>query len=173
MVQSYWPGGANVPSHVGTLAPPIKYDWTYASFGPPESTSQTANRSFEPFLHRLRQSVIGHIGAAWRIRSNLCFLRPSSPQPKRKIVRFNRFCTAYGRYFTMSAHFPKIAFCHGESGPHLTHDSLGPSESTTQQASWLLQSFLHRWHRVFLYFTVGCPVSPHNCSFPWGDLDSI
>jgi len=25
-VQSYLPGGANVPSHVGTLAPPGKYD---------------------------------------------------------------------------------------------------------------------------------------------------
>ena len=27
-VQSYSPGGANVPSHVGTLAPPGEYDWT-------------------------------------------------------------------------------------------------------------------------------------------------
>jgi len=26
-VQSYSPGGANVPSHEGTLAPPGEYDW--------------------------------------------------------------------------------------------------------------------------------------------------
>jgi len=47
-----------VPSHVGTLAPPGEYDWTCAaSFGPPESTTQTANRSVEPFLHSTRQNV--------------------------------------------------------------------------------------------------------------------
>jgi len=34
-VQSYLPGGATLPSHEGTLAPPGKYDWTCASFGPP------------------------------------------------------------------------------------------------------------------------------------------
>jgi len=27
-VQSYSPGGANMPSHMGTLAPPGEYDWT-------------------------------------------------------------------------------------------------------------------------------------------------
>jgi len=44
-VQSYSPGGANVPSHEDTLAQPGEYDWSCASFGPPESTIQTANRS--------------------------------------------------------------------------------------------------------------------------------
>jgi len=55
-VQSYSPGGASVPCHVDTLAPPgntIKL----ASFGPPESTTQTAIRSVQPFLHRARQKV--------------------------------------------------------------------------------------------------------------------
>jgi len=31
MVQSYLPGGTNVPSHVGTLVPPGENDWTCAS----------------------------------------------------------------------------------------------------------------------------------------------
>jgi len=57
MVQSYLPGGANIPSHEGTLAPPGEYDWTCASFGPPKSTTQTANRSLQKFLHRCLQSV--------------------------------------------------------------------------------------------------------------------
>jgi len=35
----------------GTMAPPGEYDWTFASLGPPESTTQTANRSVQPFLH--------------------------------------------------------------------------------------------------------------------------
>jgi len=33
------------------------YDWTRASFGPPKSTTQTANRSVQHFLHSLRQKV--------------------------------------------------------------------------------------------------------------------
>jgi len=56
-VQSYSPGGANVPSHEGALAPPGEYGCTCASFGPPESTIQTANRSVQPFLHSSRQKV--------------------------------------------------------------------------------------------------------------------
>jgi len=35
--------------HGGTLAPPGEYDWICASFGPPESTTQTAFRSVNPF----------------------------------------------------------------------------------------------------------------------------
>jgi len=44
-VQSYSPGGANVTSQY------------CASFGPPESTAQTANRSVQPFLHSSRRKV--------------------------------------------------------------------------------------------------------------------
>jgi len=57
--------------HKGTLAPPREYDSTYASFSPPESTTQTANRSVQPFLHRSRRSVVSHIGATCRIRLNI------------------------------------------------------------------------------------------------------
>jgi len=41
--------------HEGTLAPAGKYDWTCVFFGPPESTTQTANRSVQPFLHSSQQ----------------------------------------------------------------------------------------------------------------------
>ena len=57
MVQSYSPGGGNVSSHEGTLAPPSEYNWTCAPFSPLESTRQTANRSVQPCLHRWLQSV--------------------------------------------------------------------------------------------------------------------
>ena len=40
-----------------TLAPPDEYDWTHASFSQPDSTTQTANRSVQPFLHSWRQNV--------------------------------------------------------------------------------------------------------------------
>ena len=53
------------PSHEGTLAQPGEYDWTCAStsFGQPESTTQTANRSVQPFLHSSQPSVVGHAQA--------------------------------------------------------------------------------------------------------------
>ena len=38
----------------------------------------------------------------------------------------------------------KIASSQGGSGTHLTHDSLGPCEPTTQTAPRLVQLFLHR-----------------------------
>jgi len=57
MVQSYSPAGGNVSSHEGTLAPPGEYDWTCASVGPFNSTTQTANPSVQPFLHRWPQSI--------------------------------------------------------------------------------------------------------------------
>jgi len=66
-----------VPSHEIVLVQPGEYDSTCASFCPPESTTQTANRSIQPCLHSSRQSVVGHIGATWRMRLNSRFLRPT------------------------------------------------------------------------------------------------
>jgi len=68
-----------------------------------------------------------------------------SPQHKRHLHRFSRFCRAHGRKslnFTMSATFPKISPSHGGSGPYLTYDSLGPSKPITQTASRSVQPFL-------------------------------
>jgi len=62
-VQPYSPGGANVPSHEGTLAPPGEYDWTCASFGPLESTTLTANPLVQPFLYSSEQNVVWHARA--------------------------------------------------------------------------------------------------------------
>jgi len=57
MVQCYLTGDSNVSSHEGTLAPPGEYDWTCASFGPLDFTTETANVSVQPFLHSLRHKV--------------------------------------------------------------------------------------------------------------------
>jgi len=46
-----------MPSHESTLGPPGKYDGICASFGPPESTTQTANRSVQPVLQSSRLSL--------------------------------------------------------------------------------------------------------------------
>jgi len=55
MVQCHSTGDGNVSYHKGTLAPPGEYDWTRASFGPLESTIETANGQAQPFLHSLLQ----------------------------------------------------------------------------------------------------------------------
>jgi len=69
------------------------------------------------------------------------------PNPKRHPDWFSRFCTAHGRYcyiLQLAAPFPrKIASFRGDLDLHLMHDSLGPSELTTQVESRLVQSFLH------------------------------
>ena len=57
VVQCYLTGDSNVSSHEGTLAPPGEYDWTCASFGPLDFTTETANGSVQPFLHSLRHKV--------------------------------------------------------------------------------------------------------------------
>jgi len=47
-------------------------------------------------------------------------------------------------YFTMASLSPKLPLPMGDLEPHLSHDSLGPSELTTQTVSRLVQPFLHR-----------------------------
>jgi len=51
----------------------------------------------------------------------------SSPQPKRQINRFSRFCTAHCRkclYFTMGDPFPpKLLLLVGDRDPHLLRDA--------------------------------------------------
>jgi len=74
--QSYSPGGANVPSHLGTLAPPGEYSLTCASFGPLDSTTQTANRLVQLLLNSSWHSVVGYVGDTWRIRLKLCTMAP-------------------------------------------------------------------------------------------------
>jgi len=57
MVQCYSTGHGNVSFHKGTLAPRGECDWTCASFGQLESTTETGNGSVQPFLHSLRHKV--------------------------------------------------------------------------------------------------------------------
>jgi len=70
-----------------------------------------------------------------------------SPQPKRLLDWFNRFCTddhGVSLYFTMGRPFPpsKLSFPMGDLDPHLIHGSLGPPEFSTQTAPRSVQPFL-------------------------------
>ena len=55
--------------------------------------------------------------------------------------------------------------------PQLTHDSLGPSEPTTQTASRSVQPFSHWGPQSVPILYNGTSVPPQNCPFPLGDLE--
>jgi len=85
---------------------------------------------------------------------------------------------AYSLLFTQS-HYSKLrpklvamATSSTPLDPHLTHDSLGPPESTTQTASRSVQSFLHTTDDRRVYFTTGRPF-PLKIAPSHGDLDPI
>jgi len=116
MLHCYSTGDGSISSHEGTLAPPCEYDWTCASFGPLESTIETANGSVQPFLHSLRQRApVLYNGRPYppklplpmgdlELPCKTMLWAHASPQPKRHLDRFSRVCTDdYGLslYFTM------------------------------------------------------------------------
>jgi len=75
----------------------------------------------------------------------------SSPQSKRQMDRFSRFCTAYGRkcfYITMGAPIHQnCPFPWGIWASHVTRDAFGLCEPTTQTVPRSVQPYLHRWPR--------------------------
>jgi len=158
MVQSYSPGCANVPSHMGALAPPGKYDWTSASFGPRESTTQTANRLVQPFLHSSRQKV-PILCNGWPLPQDCSFSWGGIWTPSNSwfLVPFwahnpNSITTGWAVFAQMTTECPyalqrpfplsKLPLSMGASGRHLIHGSLSPPESSSQMASRSVQTFL-------------------------------
>jgi len=128
-----------LPLPTGTSAPHL----IHGSLGSPNSTSQTASRSVQPSLHSSRQCRYilqwlplfppyncPFLWGIWTpIQHTIPWAHPS-PQPKRHLDSFSRFCTDDHRvslYFTMGYPFPlKIANSHGDVDPHVIHGSLGP-----------------------------------------------
>jgi len=155
IVFTRWRQCAHVRGHIGGT-------WRIwlkcASFGPPESTTQTANRSVQPFLHSSQQSVpILYNGrpfspnfpfprGMWTPPSNTWFLGPLQAHKPNGIsissAVFAQMSTEFPCTLQWDAPFPlKIAAFHGGSGPHLIHGSLGPPKSSTQMASRSVQPF--------------------------------
>ena len=83
-----------------------------------------------------------------------------SPQPKRQIDRFSRFCTAHVRnkvpILNSGLLFPpKLSLLMRDLDPNLIHYSLGQSKPIIQTASRSVQPFSHRWPQSVPYFTMG------------------
>jgi len=96
-----------------------------------------------------------------------------SPQSKRHLDRFSRFCKVHVRVSSsMSEHvLPlKIASSHGDLYLHLMRVSLGPSDSAVR-----IPNGISIGSAVFAQTTAECPYTlqwaalpPQNCPFPWG-----
>ena len=146
----------------GILAPHGKYDWNcthwcHLTNGLPESTTQTANRSVQPFLHSSRQKSVyftmgdlfpkiapsyGGSGPSY----NSWFLGPVWAHSQNSIMIgsavFEQTTTECLYTLQCDAPFPsKLLLPMGDLDPHLIHGSLGPPKSSTQTASQLVQPF--------------------------------
>jgi len=151
-----------VSFYKGTLAPPGEYDWTCSSFGPLESTTDTANGSVQPFLHSLRQKVpILYNGRPYPPELPLlmgdldlpcntwCFLSIRVHNPNGTSIGSAVFAQMTAEcLYTLQwfACFPsKLPLPMLSSRPHLILGSLSPPESATQMATWSFQPFLQIW----------------------------
>jgi len=90
-----------------------------------------------------------------------------SPQLKRHLDWFSRFCKAHGRVSSacrsMSFPLQNCFFTRG-SGSSSNTCFLCPPKSITQTASQSVQPFLHS----SLQSDIRRALSPQNCHFPWG-----
>jgi len=124
---------------------------------------------------RWRQCVLpwGHISATWWIRLNLCFLWPSRVHnPNGKSTGSEVFAQHMEESPYILQWVPlslqNCPFPWGDLDPHLTCNSLGLSEPTTQTASQSVQPFLQGslvWqrptdrqtdHTTWQQATIGC-----------------
>ena len=94
-----------------------------------------------------------------------------SPQPKREIEWFSRFCTAHGRmclYFTMRTLSLKNAPSRGGIGTPIYFMIAGGRPNPQSKLHHDRLSYFRTGdRRVSLYFTMGA-IFPQNCLFPRG-----
>ena len=117
-------------------------------------TTQVENRSAQPFSHSSWQSVIGHIGATWRIWLNSCFLRPSRVHNRNnKSISSAVFAPLMAespytlQWVPLS---PKIATSYGASGPPSDTWFLGPIRAHNPNGISISSA-------VFAQMTIECP----------------
>jgi len=150
---------ANVPSfrqcalqwgHIGGGAPPGEYNWTCASFSPPESTTETASWSVQSFLPCSLQSVVLHVlspkncSFAQGDLDRHKYMVPWAHNPIRHLDRFSHFCTAHGRV-PSGMFFPlKLLLRIRDLDSHLIY--MLPVPTWVHNRNWILVlPFLHRW----------------------------
>ena len=75
--------------------------------------------------------------------SNTCFLRPTQVHIQTVQLFLHSLWQSFPLLYNGRPLSPSNLYLRmkGDLDPHLTHDSLGPPESTTQTSSWLVQPF--------------------------------
>jgi len=139
---------------------------------PPESITQMASQSVQPFLHSSHQSVVEHVGACPSPSKLLLAIEDlypikyvvprvhSTQHPKR-----HPDSAVCAQLMAQSPHIlqwaplsTKIAPSNAYLDPDLLHDCLGPCKPTTQMASRSIQPFLHSSPQsIPILYTMGCP----------------
>ena len=143
MVQLYLLGGANVSSIEGTLAPPDKYDWTCAFFGPPKSTPNRKSIGSAVFCTAHDTVSSGTLSPPGKYDWTCASLGPPESTTQTANWSFQPFLYSVRHkslYFTTGAPSPKLPLPMGDQDLHLIHGSLGPLESSTQHH---LDQFIH------------------------------
>jgi len=158
---------------------------THASFGPPESTTQTAFRSVKPFFSQLTADCrrsrsgmsfpvkIAHSHGGSAPSSNTCFLVFTGPSvPNGISIGSAVFAqrTADSPYTTMGAAFPQnCPFPWEIWTPCNTQYMITWANQThSPNAMSIALCFCTAHRRLSLYFTTDRTFRPENCLFLWG-----
>jgi len=174
MVQSYSPGGANEPSHVGTLAPPGECKWTCASLGLPrvhnpngKSIGSAVSAQLTAESHNTSQWVTFPMGDLdpHLIHDSFGQFEPTIQTASRSVQLFlHRWLQRVAIFYNWHPFPQNCPFPWEDLDSHMTR-FLGP-----QTTSLLVQPFCTDDHSVTTYFTMGRP-SPLKISPSHGDLE--
>jgi len=123
---------------------------------------------------RWRQCVLswGQIGATWRIRLNLCILRPIwvHNQNGKSIGSdvFAQLTTENAYTLQWAPLSTRIAPFHGGSRLPSNTRFLGPMQADNPNGTSIASAVFAQMTPECLYFTMVRLFPPQNCPFPWG-----
>jgi len=132
-----------------------------------------ANQSVQSFLPSSRQCYWANLHHLANTIELVLPLAHLSPQPKREIDLFSRFCTAHGREslcFAVGAPFPKNCPFPTGSG-FVMIPWAHPIPQSKRCLDWL-SCFCIDDHSVPILYN-GTPLPPSKLPLPMGDLDPI
>ena len=150
----------------------------HASLGPPESITQMAPRSVQPFLHSSHQCHRACLGMPFCLKiapfhgKTVTYLvcgSLGSPDSASRLVQpfLHRWPQSVPiLYNGLPFLRQNCPFPWGHLDPHLIHDSLGPAKPKNRTASGSVQLFLNRWRKSIPILYNGLPLSPWKLPFP-------
>ena len=156
---------------------------------PSAQPKRQINRSVQRFLHNSRQSVVGYIGATWRIRLKLCTLAASGKYgstcasfgpPESTTQTANRSVQLFHHSSRQKVHIlnngrpfpPKLPLLMGIWTPSNSW-FLGPVQAHNLNSIMIGSAIFSQVTAVFQILYIGLPTSPSKLPILMGDLDPI